>query len=345
MADVGGLWSVVLSGGEGTRLRPLVRQVTGEDRPKQYAKLLGPRSLLRQTLDRVALAGPAARTVLVTLRRHTAYLTEEFAGSPEPPYVLVQPEDRGTAAGILYAAHWIAWRDPSATLAVFPSDHVILGEATFMAHVTDLARGLERGPDRLVLLGAQPTSPEADNGWIEPAAPATCPDEHIRRVRRFWKTGAEPAGPRWPGAGCLASTGVMVARAATLVRLGAEALPEMSARLAGIQAFWDTNEQATALQQAFARMPRAGFARSVLEPYPERLAVSRLHRVSWYDLGQPHQVLEVLSRMRVRPAWAALPGRPSAGEFAPEPAPGPDPLTLPSPPEGERVEVGSLASR
>jgi mannose-1-phosphate guanylyltransferase len=318
MPDAGGLWSVVLSGGEGTRLRPLVRQVTGEDRPKQYAKLLGPRSLLRQTLDRVALAVPAARTVLVTQRQHIPYLTEEFAGSTEPPYVLVQPEDRGTAAGILYAAHWIAWRDPAATIAVFPSDHVILGEATFMSHVTDLARGLARGPDRLVLLGAQPTSPEADNGWIEPASPATAPDEEIRRVRRFWK--ADAAAPRWPGAGCLASTGVMVARAATLVRLGAEALPEMSARLAGIQAFWNTDEQGRALQQAFARMPRASFARSVLEPYPERLAVSRLPRVSWYDLGQPHQVLEVLSRMRVRPAWAALPGRPSAGDLAPEPA-------------------------
>jgi mannose-1-phosphate guanylyltransferase len=317
MADAGGLWSVVLSGGEGTRLRPLVRQVTGEDRPKQYAKLLGPRSLLRQTLDRVALAVPAARTVLVTHRQHIPYLTEEFAGSTEPPYVLVQPEDRGTAAGILYAAHWIAWRDPAATIAVFPSDHVILGEATFMSHVTHLARGLGRGPDRLVLLGAQPTSPEADNGWIEPASPATAPDEEICRVRRFWK--ADAAAPRWPGAGCLASTGVMVARAATLVRLGAEALPEMSARLAGIQAFWNTDEQGRAVQQAFARMPRAGFARSVLEPYPERLAVSGLPRVSWYDLGQPHQVLEVLSRMRVRPAWAALPGRPSAGDPAPEP--------------------------
>jgi mannose-1-phosphate guanylyltransferase len=47
------VWAVVLAGGEGMRLRPLVRQVFGADRPKQYVRLLGPRTLLRQTLDRV----------------------------------------------------------------------------------------------------------------------------------------------------------------------------------------------------------------------------------------------------------------------------------------------------
>lgn len=49
---------VILAGGEGMRLRPLVRQVFAADRPKQYVRLLGPRTLLRQTLDRVSLAIP-----------------------------------------------------------------------------------------------------------------------------------------------------------------------------------------------------------------------------------------------------------------------------------------------
>ena len=44
------------------RLRPLVRQVFAADRPKQYVRLLGPRTLLRQTLDRVSLAIPELGT-------------------------------------------------------------------------------------------------------------------------------------------------------------------------------------------------------------------------------------------------------------------------------------------
>src|SRR6185503_544870 len=156
MTAARGPWGVVLAGGEGVRLRPLVRRVVGEERPKQYVKLLGPRSLLQQTLDRVALGISPHRTVVVTVRRHVDYITEEFRSAAEPPYVLVQPEDRGTAAAILYAAQWIAWRDPGATIAVFPSDHFILGEATFMAHIQEVAGVLERHPDRVMLVGAQP---------------------------------------------------------------------------------------------------------------------------------------------------------------------------------------------
>ena len=71
-------WAIVLAGGEGLRLRPLVRQVLGDDRPKQYVRLLGARTLLRQTLDRIGLAIPETRTLVVTVRHHAGYVAEEF---------------------------------------------------------------------------------------------------------------------------------------------------------------------------------------------------------------------------------------------------------------------------
>ena len=42
----------------------------------------------------------------------------------------------------------------------------------------------------------------------------------------------------------------------------------------------------------------------MLEVCPDALAVSRLPRIVWSDLGSPHRVMEALTRMRVRPEWA-----------------------------------------
>jgi len=103
------LWGVVLAGGEGVRLRALARQICGDERPKQYLPLFGDRTLLRETLDRVALAIPPARTAVVTLRHHAGYVAAETRGDGRP-HVLLQPQDRGTAPGILLPAQWIPLR-------------------------------------------------------------------------------------------------------------------------------------------------------------------------------------------------------------------------------------------
>ena len=74
VSEHGNLWAIVLAGGEGMRLRGLTRRLYGDDRPKQYAALVGARSLLRQTLDRVGLLVPPERTVVVTLASHARYV-------------------------------------------------------------------------------------------------------------------------------------------------------------------------------------------------------------------------------------------------------------------------------
>lgn len=299
----GQLWAVVLAGGEGVRLRPLTRLVCGDERPKQYAPLVGSGSLLRQTLDRVAAIIPRELTVVVTRRSHAKYIAAELAG-PHRPRVLVQPEDRGTAAGVLFPAHWIHWRDPEATVAVFPSDHFILEEAAFMGHVAEVAAFVRRHPQWLVLLGAQPSEPETEYGWIEPgdildrttAGP-------ICRVSRFWEKPSAETAQACLGQGWLWNTLVLAAKASTLIEAGRRFLPHLHDRLARIAAFADTEDEAWAVQQAYTLAPSANFSRSILEPCPRFLAVSRLPALTWSDWGTPERVVQTLSRIGISPPW------------------------------------------
>src|SRR5262245_36092910 len=111
------MWAVVLAGGEGCRLKPLVRRLFGDDRPKQYVPLLGPTSLLRATLDRVGRLVPVERTLVVSQYDHSRYLDRELDDFAAP-HVLLQPENRGTGTAVLYAAHTIRRLDPGAIVAV-----------------------------------------------------------------------------------------------------------------------------------------------------------------------------------------------------------------------------------
>jgi len=106
---------------------------------------------------------------VVTLQAHARYLDREFGERPRP-HIVSQPENRGTAAGILLAAQWIETRDPGAAMVCFPSDHLVLEEAAFMTHVAKVTAFVEREPQWIVLLGAQPSQPETEYGWIEPGA-------------------------------------------------------------------------------------------------------------------------------------------------------------------------------
>src|SRR5216684_36734 len=160
----GHVWAVVLAGGQGIRLRKLTRHVYGDDRPKQYSVLTRGKSLLRQTLDRVGTLIPRQQIVVVTMAGHSAYMTAELRHEGPAPHVLEQPRDRGTAAAVLLAAHWILARDPDAVMVVLPSDHFVGEDEAFMGHVADAVRILDRQSDRIVLLGAEPSEPETDYG-------------------------------------------------------------------------------------------------------------------------------------------------------------------------------------
>lgn len=297
------LWAIVLAGGEGVRLRPLVRQVCGHERPKQYVRLLGRRTLLQQTLDRAALAMSPSRTLIVTVRQHARYMAADLAARPEPPHVLPQPEDRGTGAAVLLAAHWTSWRDPSALVAVFPSDHFVQDEELFMAHVAEVSDFVAAHPERLVVLGARPTEPEVEYGWVEPGDwIAEIPHGSLYQVTRFREKPSEEAAVACFTGGCLWNTFVMVGRADTVVRMGS-ALPEVQDRIKHLASFAGTEEEAWALSQAYALMPRTSFSRALLEPCPPFLAVSQLPPLLWSDLGSPPRVYRVLKQAQINPPW------------------------------------------
>jgi mannose-1-phosphate guanylyltransferase len=296
-------WAIVLAGGDGVRLRPLVRRLFGDERPKQYVPLLGPASLLRQTLDRVERLVSPERTVVVSRVEHAAYVARELAGQPRPR-VLLQPQDRGTGTAVLFAAHLIRQWDPEATVAVFPSDHYILEEDAFNAHTAEVLAHVTRHPERMVLLGAPPTRPEPEYGWINPGESlGGTTAGPIFRVGGFLEK-PEPEQARWClTKGWLWNTFVFATTLPALLDIGRDCLPSVDGRLKHIAAFTRTPHESWAIRQAYALAPTCDFSRAVLQQCPPGLAVSPLPRLTWCDLGTPARVVGVVKSLAVQPPW------------------------------------------
>ncbi|HEV8441235.1 MAG TPA: sugar phosphate nucleotidyltransferase [Methylomirabilota bacterium] len=294
------VWAIVLAGGEGVRLRPLVRELFGDERPKQYVPLIGAVSLLRQTLNRVGRVIPSERTVVVSHQHHSRHVERELGGAPAP-HTLFQPQDRGTGAAVLFAAHWIRQRERNATVVVFPSDHFVLEEGVFMAHVADVIAFVGRNPERLVLVGARPTEPDLDYGWIKPGEQlALVSAGPICRVRGFWEKPDPDKAHHCLAAGWLWNTMVFAVKAETLIEAGWEFLPTFLERLTRSTAFAGTPHEAWAIRQAYALAPTSDFSRSLLQDCPSFLAVSQLPPLTWSDLGTPARAMQVLGTLGIR---------------------------------------------
>lgn len=123
--EVPSLWGVVLAGGEGKRLRGLVRDYLGTDAPKQFCAFLGRRSMAEHTLRRVTWLVPWVRLLLVATERHRPYVVSSL-GVRQAGTVLFQPAGRDTGPGILLSLLHVLRRAPNAIVAIFPSDHFIM---------------------------------------------------------------------------------------------------------------------------------------------------------------------------------------------------------------------------
>jgi mannose-1-phosphate guanylyltransferase len=314
------LWAVVLAGGEGRRLRPLVRHIYGEERPKQYATLTGSRSLLGHTLDRVKSLVPPARTVVVALKRHRRFIDAELEAG-EMPTIVLQPVERGTAPGVLLPVRCILAREPGATVAIFPSDHFVEPAERFLAHVADAARFVDRHPERIVLIGIAAADAETEYGWIRPAESLGCAGgSQFWGVERFVEKPSVAAARACLASGGLWNTFVIVARGAALAEAARQLLPAVHERVDSVIPFLGTLDEMPAVRRAYAGMPHTSLSHALLERCTPVLAVSALEGVRWCDWGAPHRVVRSLDAEGIRPPWLESFRKERPGREKPGPA-------------------------
>jgi mannose-1-phosphate guanylyltransferase len=154
------MYASILAGGIGTRLWPL----STRQHPKQFLRLLGERTMLQETVDRLTGVAPLDQMYIVTFNDYRDDIRQQL---PELPAgnIILEPAGRGTAASIGLAATLIAARDPHAVMGSFHADHSIRNDAAFREALR-FAEGVAH-QGFLVTLGIHPSYAETGYGYIK----------------------------------------------------------------------------------------------------------------------------------------------------------------------------------
>jgi mannose-1-phosphate guanylyltransferase / mannose-6-phosphate isomerase len=203
---------VILSGGAGTRLWPLSRELL----PKQLLALTGERTMIQETAARLTGFPGATGPVIVCNEAHRFLVAEQLREMDlTPSAILLEPAGRNTAPAIALAAHQVlAAAGEDAVMLVLPADHTLNDLPAFQAAIALAVPAAVAG--KLVAFGIVARTPETGYGYLrraegQPGAPAGTvapiaqfvekPDlaraqEFIASGNYFWNSGMFMFGAR-----------------------------------------------------------------------------------------------------------------------------------------------------
>jgi mannose-1-phosphate guanylyltransferase len=298
-------WVVVLAAGAGTRLSSLTRNRSGDYVPKQFCSFAGAGTLLEDTLRRATEIADPERIIVIVDPRHRDWWQPLLQGLPADN-VIEQPQNRGTAIGVLLAVLHVRKRDPDARIAFLPSDHFVREEAAIVESLRAGFEHIDSDRNALVLLGISPEESDPELGYVVPGAPA---GGSVFLVERFVEKPSRELAEELLARGSRWNSFIFAARAVTFCELYSQRYPEIlqAVRLALLRDGW-ASRGAETLQAVYTSLPETDFSRQLLQGAERQLRMLPVRHCGWTDLGTPARVGKCLAQLGVR----AL--KPRAGE-------------------------------
>ena len=257
------LRAIILAGGSGERFWPL----STPERPKQFLKIFGGKSLIRQSVERLAGFAGNGDVFVVTSGALAATTRKELPEIPSEN-VVGEPMRRDTGAAVaLGVAKAAAGAADDPVLAFFPADQLITRPAAFRAALRK-AVARARAVDTIVTLGIRPDRPATGYGYVDPKSGQFFEKPSVVKARSYLKRGF------------LWNAGMFIARASVFRAAFETHAPELRAVFA---ACGGGRISPAGLKKLYLSLPRISFDYAVMEKLP-RVEVVPVD-CGWDDVG------------------------------------------------------------
>lgn len=289
-------WTLALAGGEGVRLAEYVERRFGRRIPKQYCRLLGTRSMLEHTLERLNKLTPPSRTLTIIGTTHGEY-AYQLAGKSD--HVFCQPSSRDTGLALYVALAMIKRWHPQALVTITPTDHYVAPAHRYIEQVRSAQQVASQLRDTVVIVGARPSEPDPELGYLA-LGPKLTQIPRVRRLVGFVEKPSVVRARELIEAGALWNTMVTCGTVDALWALGQATEPQLLDILDSLVPLVGTPDESDAIDYIYRAFLPVSFSRDMLERAPDRLAAIALEGVEWSDWGRPERIETVLALRRSR---------------------------------------------
>ncbi len=277
-----------MAGGVGSRFWPVSRAA----HPKQFIDILGTgKSLIRQTYERFVKQLPLENIYVVTNESYRKLVKEQL---PElgDDQILGEPLGRNTAPCIAYASYKIHQKDPTATVIIAPSDHLIMEEDRFFECINT---GLDfaNKEKSLITIGIQPNRPDTGYGYIQYIEKEAA--KGVNEVKTFTeKPSLEIAKTFLESGDFLWNAGIFIFKTSTIKHAFEKHLPDMHKLFKDGNKLYGTEEEQTFINQVYEQCSNISIDYGIMEKADNVYVVPG--SFGWSDLGTWNSLYDMLEK-------------------------------------------------
>lgn len=250
---------VIMAGGSGTRFWPISRK----NKPKQYLKVFGKKTLLEETVDRIRPICEEEKIFIVVNRMHLEMTKKIFSGSKI--HILDEPVGRNTAPCIGLAALHILKQCGDEPTIVLPADQYISDIEAFRDVLETAMRVAE--DEGIVTIGINPDRPETGYGYIKKGQKHKAVKGHnVFEVEEFTeKPDIQTAVNYLQTKRYLWNAGIFVFSPIYILSEIQKKLPQLYTGLMEIEAVIDTDYYYEILEEYYEKFENISFDYGILE--------------------------------------------------------------------------------
>jgi mannose-1-phosphate guanylyltransferase/mannose-6-phosphate isomerase len=280
------LYAVIMAGGKGTRFWPLSREAF----PKQFLKIVGQRTLLQDTIDRIdGLSDPGSIFVVTTKGQKdiVEWQVKEMLGKTNS---IVEPEGKNTAPAIALVAFKLFKKNKNAILLVLPSDHFVKDPSHFIETMKRAVPQAQKG--RIITFGIKPSKPETGYGYIKAGKKVA---KAVFDVARFVeKPNLKTAKGYLKDGSYYWNSGMFMFRAKDMIEEMKEHMPDMHSAFSSMSAKFNTKKEEAALAEVYATVPEESIDYGIMEKSKRVTMVEA--DFHWSDIGSWSALEDVMDR-------------------------------------------------